>query len=237
MEESPQVVKLRASLGAVFYRKDAFDTMMKKQFDRMCGLISHAIFTYLEQLGENAVEEAKLIIESSEPSGKVYAIVDEKGHIIVPPFQASSPGKPPGMITELLRDSIDYKIKSSSRRADYVEIGVWSNELWEYKTIAFWGPSKKRPYGKIVVDTGESEVEGFEHPVSKYAAAMEYGTPTVLPRPFMAPAFNKVVIDKRAAFQKEVKEYFNFLFSKKVPVSFRVYAKRAETPEWEEVEE
>lgn len=213
-----QVEEMRASIGSVFYRKSAFENMLDSKFNKMCDIITKIIDDFLNTLGEEIVEKAKSLIESSEPGGGEYQIINKKGEVLEQ-WVASAEGHPPAILTSLLLESIDYKIGSGGDRADFIEIGVWSGEEWAYRTIAFFGASKKHPYGRIVVD--DEGGEGTRHPVREYAAILE--SEDGLNRPFLRPAFEEVVLEKRKEYQNEMKRVFKAVWGEKVPVTFRIY--------------
>jgi len=225
-----QTAYMRASIGSVTYRKGAFDNWAKKRFNNLANNIGKVINNYLHIVGEKTKQRAMMIIESSTPSGSDYLIVDEDGHLITS-WKASSGGNPPASLTGLLLKSIEYKIGSGGDRADFVEIGVWSEEPWEYETIKFL-PAKKDPetmeegYGRIV--TGEG---GHITPVRVYAASMEHGFTNkkyglVEARPFLRPAFEQIVLEGRKELQQQMKQAFTDAFSEKVPVTFRIYVSK-----------
>jgi hypothetical protein len=228
---SEQALQFRASIGSVLYRKSALEKMLDKKFNRMCNDISGVIDSSLEELGESVVEKAKDNIRSSTPSGGTYQIVNKKGKVLKT-WTASSGGNPPAEITKALYKAIKYKKKSGGSRADFIEVGVFSDELWRWQTIAFYGAGKSgkslknHPYGRIVVGEG-----GKVHPIYKYAKAMEEGFTNangteVEPRPFLRPAFEEIVIQGRKNFQKKMNSIFNELFGEKVPVTFRIYVSK-----------
>jgi hypothetical protein len=210
---SEQVNSFRASIGSVFYRPSAFDNWANKKFNRLCDAISEVIDNALEKISEETVQLAKNILAGSGPSGGHYLIVDKKGKII-DEWTASEEGNPPAIFTGLLMENIEKRILSGGRRADYFEVGVFSNEAWEYKTIAFYGPNKKYPYGRIVVGEG-----GIAHPVSEYAKILEKD----MDRPFLRPAFEIAVVNGRTAYQQVMKQHLFQIFGEKVPVTFRMY--------------
>jgi hypothetical protein len=225
-----QTARMRASIGSVFYRKGSFDNWAENKVNKLCNKISFVIDHYLEEIGQAVSERARQILEESSPGGGAhYLIVDESG-IILRQWDASAAGDPPASITGLLKRSIEYKIGSGGDRADFVEIGVWSDEEWEYQTLRFI-PAKKGEsienetdrYGKIVVGEG-----GHTHPVKLYAHAMEHGFVnkrygSVAPRPFLKPAFEEIVLEGRKTLQREMKQAFADSFKEKVPVTFRIY--------------
>lgn len=212
-----QAARMRASIGAVFTKPTAFDKWAKDRFDKMTQLIADLIDDELMKFGGAVAERAKMNIEGSAPSGGVYQIVDTKGNILEE-WTASAPGQHPAILTNLLFNSIDFQVGGGGDRADFVEIGVFSKALWEYKTIAFYGPNEKHPFGRIVV--GDS---GHEHPVREYAKLMEEGGPNVEARPFLKPAFKEILSESRKDRQEKLNTVFKLIFGKKVPVSFRIY--------------
>lgn len=224
--KSTQAAQLRASIGSVLYRPSAFDKWGKSKFTKMANLITDVIEDSLEELGQDCVNKARDNIQASVPGGNWYQIIDKKGNPLSEPWQASAPGEMPAEFTSLLIDSIDWKTGSGGDRADYVVIGVWSNEEWSgdggpYRTINFYGKTKKHPYGRIVVD----EEEGIRHPVKQYAKVLEEGEEPGEPgqRPFLRPAFEEVVLEQRKERQRRMKQIFTQLFGEKVPVTFRIY--------------
>lgn len=219
MAENKQVAEMRASIGSVFYRKSAFDNMMNSKFDRMCNNITNVIDDFLDRLGQAIVDKARELIGLSEPGGGTYQIINKKGEVL-DQWTASEAGQPPAIVTSLLLESIDYRVGSGGDRADFVEVGVWSNAEWEYKTIAFFGASKKHPYGRLVVDDEGGE-DGSVSYVNEYAARLE--DEGGLNRPFLRPAFEEVVLGKRREYQQDMKQAFAEVFGEKVPVTFRIY--------------
>lgn len=232
-----QMSVVRASIGSIFTKKTAFDKWGKKRFTKLCNNITTTIDIFLEALGTAVVEKAVMIIESSNPSGHTYLIVNEDGDVL-DKWQASSDGQPPAVVTGLLQNSIEYRIGSGKDRADFVEVGVWSEEPWEYETIAF-RPARKRDedeeideddpenFPRIIVDES-----GEGYPVKNYAKNMEEGFENkeygpVAPRPFLKPAFEQAVMEKRKDLQKLIKQAFMNAFGEKVPISFRIYVSKA----------
>ena len=158
-----QAARMRASIGAIFTKPSAFNNWAKARFDKMSQEIADLIDDELTSFGIAVKQKIKENITSSTPGGNIYQIVDKKG-IVLRQWQASSPGQMPAVFTKLLLNSIDYQIGCGADRADFVEIGVFSNAQWEFKTIAFHGPDEKHPYGRIVVGEG-----GKVHTVKEYA--------------------------------------------------------------------
>lgn len=221
-----QAAEMKASIGSVFYRKSAFDSWANKKFNRMCNLIGSVIDSSLEELGQATAEKAKDIIQYNTPSGEHYQIVDTEG-MIVHEWQSSASGEPPAIVTSLLIDSIEYRLRSGGDRADYVEIGVWSDEEWKYETLRYIPPDKEEDeeaVGTIIVGEG-----GHTHPVNEYAGYLEHGTVKMEPRPFLKPAFEEVIILGRRDFQKKIKDIFKELFGEKVPITFRIYYSKSYT--------
>jgi hypothetical protein len=225
-----QTALVRASIGSVFYRKNAFDKWGEKRVTRLLNNVTKVIDHYLDEVGQAVSERARTLLEEySSGSGHHYLIVDELGDILHE-WDASSPGDPPATVTGLLQRSIEYRIGSGKDRADFVEIGVWSEEEWMFETIAFEPPKpeeKRKKYsdqfGKIIVGEG-----GHTYPVKLYAFNMEKGFHNkkygwVEPRPFLKPAFIEVVMEQRKEYQKEMKNAFIDAFREKVPISFRIY--------------
>lgn len=225
-----QTASIRASIGAVTYRKGAFDNWAKKRFTNLTNNIGKVIKNHLHVIGEETRQRAVMLIHSSTPSGGEYLIVDEEGDLITS-WTASSGGDPPAMISEILVNNIEYKIGSGGDRADFVEIGVWSEEPWKWETIKFL-PAKKDPetmeeaYGRIVVGEG-----GHVTTVRTYAASMEYGFNNkkygpVEARPFLKPAFEEVVLEKRKELQQQMKQAFLDSVGEKLPITFRIYVSK-----------
>lgn len=221
-----QAARMRASIGAVFNKPYAFDKWAKKKFDKMAQMIADLIDNSLMDLGESVAERAKSNLEFSTPGGNTYQIIDKKGKVLAT-WKASSPGQMPAIFTSLLLQSIDFHVGGGGDRADFVEIGVFSDEEWTgvdgvaYRTIAFYGADAKHPYGRIVVDPS-----GTKHPVREYAKRLE-GTGGLKDdsgeRPFLRPAFEEIVMKQRKERQMKMKQIFTTLFGERVPVSFRIY--------------
>lgn len=232
-----QMSVVRASLGSIFTKKSAFDKWGKKRFGKLCNTITKTIDYYLNDLGKDIVNKAVLIIESSTPSGATYLIVNQDGDTLFK-WTASSEGQPPAVVTGLLQNSIEYKIGSGKDRADFVEVGVWSEEPWEWETIAF-RPARKDEDGEDFDEEDEErfpriivDESGEGYPVKDYAKNMEEGFVNkkygpVAPRPFLKPAFKQVVMEKRQGLQKLIKQAFMEAFGEKVPISFRIYVSKA----------
>lgn len=218
-----QAAKMRASIGAVFNKPYAFDKWAKKKFDRMSQMIADLIDNALMDLGESVVEKARSNILFSSPGGNIYQIVDKKGNVL-DEWRASAPGQMPAEFTSLLIESIKFNVGGGGDRADFVEIGVFSNDEWQYRTLAFYGADSKHPYGRIVVDPS-----GVKHPVRDYAKILE-GTAGLADdsreRPFLRPAFEEIVLKQRKERRMKMKQIFTTVFGERVPVSFRIYVGR-----------
>lgn len=216
-----QAARMRVSIGAVFSKPSAFNKWAKNKFDRFTQDIADLIDEELMKFGTAVVEKIKENLMASTPGGNIYQIVDKKGNVLEE-WRASAPGQMPAVFTELLLNSIDYQVGCGADRADFVEIGVFSNAQWKYKTIAFHGPDKKHPYGRIVVGEG-----GTPHPVREYAKVLEGESPEQTAigdeRPFLRTSFKQVLDEQRKDRQRRMKEIFEKRFGEKVNVSFRIY--------------
>lgn len=222
--------RFRAKVYSQCHSKSFFDGLAQNIADKIEIICRTVIMKYLREMGNQTVQAAQFAIELATPSGRRYRVVDEDKTIIAE-WTASSDNDPPMSLTELLKRSIEYRIKFSEYA---VTIGVWSEENWRWPTIAFYGQgffdsrdtkAKGLEYedqvGTIVTGPG-----GIDTSVSDYARYLEHGTEKMAPRSFLGPSFEENVEELHDEWREWMHEEFQKEFSKKIPIHFRIKTKK-----------
>jgi hypothetical protein len=227
---SSDIANAKVKLSGILM-KSKFDQALFKRMDDLLSKMQWLIWDELAVIGSFIVRAVREHLATATPSGRKYAYVDEDFNLIKE-HTASADGDPPMSFSGLLMESIDYRVL---REINTVEVGVWSNDPWQWETLYYVGLENRKIdeesdsdlarfksdgyHGIVVVDEG-----GDGTPVSKYAFYLEEGTEKMEARPFIKPVieseeFRKLLWDFRKELPAKLRERMK---RKKVPVYFKL---------------
>lgn len=212
----------RARISAALVGRGALSSVLSYRFDKLLGVIERVVLKHLNEFGSIIADKTRQKLLESSASGRTYTYVDAETKAILDIHTASPPNEPPASFTNLLFDSIGFKVHSYDGS---VEVGVYVDTLHQYNTVGFI-------LGEDIVLVGS----GRGTPVSEYAYYLEHGashidkftgkTVRMEPRPFLHPGLLEGVKEARKSFRKELSNEVKKIFKKKVPIYFRIHVKK-----------
>jgi hypothetical protein len=225
---SSDIASAKVKLSGILM-KSKFDRALFKRMDDLLSKMQYLIWDELAVIGSFLVQAVRKHLATASPSGRRYAYVDEDFNLLED-HTASADEEVPMEFSGLLMESIDYRVL---RHINTVQVGVWSNEPWQWETLYYIGLDKRKVkegsdlaqfadegyHGIVVVDEG-----GDGTPVEKYAFYLEEGTSKMSPRPFIKPVIESGELrDLLWKFRKELPQKLrDRMRRKKVPVYFKL---------------
>jgi len=227
---SKDIASAKVKLSGILM-KSKFDQALLKRMDDLLSKMQWLIWDELAVIGSFIVQAVREHLATATPSGRTYAFVDEDFNLIKD-HTASSGGEPPMKFSGLLMESIDYRIL---REINTVEVGVWSNDTWQWESLYYIGLEDRKIDESLDSDLARFKSDGYHGivvvdesgtgtPVSKYAFYLEEGTDKMDARPFIKPVIESEEFRKLLwKYRKELPEKLRGrMRRKKIPVYFKL---------------